>query len=115
MDAKTQIFEPIKQLKQKFYECQTQEEWQKLKEELKPLLKLAKENMDAKFYEQYSQGVINSITKIYGYKQSFFNKQEKKQYVPQPKQSYIFREAEGQKIIEFLDTLNKVLKKKYDI
>ena len=31
------------------------------------------------------------------------------------KSSFIFREDEGQKIIEFLDTLNKVLKKKYDV
>lgn len=108
-----QVYAPIRDLKQKFYECQSNDEWQELKKQLKALLATAKEAMDAKFYDQYSQGVINSITKIYGYKQKQFNKAEKKQFTP--KSSYIFREAEGQKIIEFLDTLNKVLKKKYDI
>lgn len=107
------VYKPIGVLKQKFYECQSNDEWQNLKAELKALLSTAKESMDATFYEKYSQGVINTITKIYGYKQKQFNKAEKKQFTP--KQSYIFREAEGQKIIEFLDTLNKVLKKKYDI
>ena len=107
------VYKPIGALKQKFYECQSNDEWQNLKAELKALLSTAKESMDATFYEKYSQGVINTITKIYSYKQSFFKKQEKKQY--QPKVNYIFREAEGLKIIEFLDTLNKVLKKKYDV
>lgn len=107
-----QVYAPIRDLKQKFYECQSNDEWQELKKQLKVVLATAKESMDAKFYDQYSQGVINSITKIYGYKQKQFNKAEKKFT---PKQSYIFREAEGQKIIEFLDTLNKVLKKKYDV
>lgn len=110
MDTKTQIYEPIKQLKQKFYECQTKEEWQKLKEELKPLLTLAKENMDAKFYEQYSQGVINSITKIYSYKDKLFNK---KQYVPQPKQSYIFRPEEGEAFIKLANALTEFLTIKF--
>ena len=109
-----QVYAPIRDLKQKFYECQSNDEWQELKKQLKALLTTAKESMDEAFYEKYSQGVINTITKIYGYKQKQFNKADKK-FQPQPKQSYIFREAEGQKIIEFLDTLNKVLKKKYNV
>lgn len=102
MDVKTQIYEPIKQLKQRFYECQSNDDWQKLKEELKSLLALAKENMDAKFYEQYSQGIINSITKIYSYKEKQFNKP---QYKAQPKQSYIFRPEEGEAFIKLANAL----------
>jgi adenosylmethionine-8-amino-7-oxononanoate aminotransferase len=102
-----QVYAPIRDLKQKFYECQSNDEWQELKKQLKTVLALAKENMDEKFYDQYSQGVINSITKIYGYKQKQFNKAEKKQFTP--KSSYIFREAEGEAFIKLANALTEFL------
>lgn len=109
------VYKPIGALKQKFYECQSNDEWQNLKTELKALLSTAKESMDAKFYDQYSQGVINSITKIYGYKQKQFNKAEKKFT---PKSSYIFREAEGEAFIKLANALTEFLSiksKSYEI
>ena len=102
------VYKPIGALKQKFYECQSNDEWQNLKAELKALLSTAKESMDATFYEKYSQGVINTITKIYGYKQKQFNKADKK-FQPQPKQSYIFREAEGEAFIKLANALTEFL------
>lgn len=102
-----QVYAPIRVLKQKFYQCQSNDEWQELKKQLKTLLALAKENMDENFYDQYSQGVINTITKIYGYKQSFFNKQEKKQFTP--KSSYILRPEEGEAFIKLANALTEFL------
>lgn len=112
-EINAKVYQPIKELKQKMYECKTQDSWDEYKGQLLELFKVAESMMDKNFYDKYRQGIVDSITKIYSYKESFFKKQEKKQY--QPKVNYIFREAEGLKIIEFLDTLNKVLKKKYDI
>ena len=111
-EINAKVYQPIKELKQKMYECKTQDNWDEYKGQLLELFKVAESMMDKSFYDKYKQGIVDSITKIYGYKEKQFNK---KQFVPQPKQSYIFREDEGQKIIEFLDTLNKVLKKKYGV
>lgn len=110
-----QVYAPIRDLKQKFYECQSNDEWQELKKQLKTLLTLAKENMDENFYDQYSQGVINTITKIYGYKQKQFNKAEKKQFTP--KSSYILRPEEGEALIKLANALTEFLtikSKSYD-
>ena len=110
-----QVYAPIRDLKQKFYECQSNDEWQELKKQLKVLLSTAKELMDEKFYDQYSQGVINSITKIYGYKQKQFNKAEKKFT---PKSSYILRPEEGEAFIKLANALTEFLSiksKSYEI
>lgn len=105
-----QVYAPIRDLKQKFYECQSNDEWQELKKQLKTLLALAKENMDENFYDQYSQGVINTITKIYGYKQKHFNKAEKKQFTP--KSSYILRPEEGEALIKLANALTEMFNNK---
>ena len=110
-----QVYAPIRDLKQKFYECQSNDEWQELKKQLKVLLSTAKESMDEKFYDQYSQGVINSITKIYGYNQKQFNKAEKKFTT---KSSYILRPEEGEAFIKLANALTEFLSiksKSYEI
>ena len=91
-EINAKVYQPIKELKQKMYECKTQDNWDEYKGQLLELFKVAESMMDKNFYEKYRQGIVDSITKIYGYKEKQFNK---KQFVPQPKQSYIFREDEG--------------------
>lgn len=108
------IYDRVKNLKDRFYQTKSQDEWDECKKELIPLLDEAKGLMTSDFYPKYKQGVVDSITKMWAFKEKYFQQQGQKKVFP-AKQSYIFREDEGQKIIEFLDTLNKVLKKKYDV
>jgi hypothetical protein len=107
MDLHKNIYEPINELKQRFYECPTNDEWQKLKGELKDLLAIAKDNMDAKFYQKYADGVIKSITKIYGYKQKQFNKADKKPFTP--KVTYLVQPELADALIKFLNVRTQVL------
>lgn len=114
-DLNEKVYEPMRQLKQKFYDSKTQDEWDGLKEELKSLLNTAKESMDTEFYEKYSKGVIDSIAKMRAFKERQFNKTK---FTPQPKQSYIFRPEEGESFIKLANALaefftNKI--KSYEI
>lgn len=110
-ELQEKVYTPIQDLKNRFYNCQNQNDWNQLKEELKDLLNVAKESMNAEFYKEYSKGVINTITKIYGYKQKQFNKAEKKQFTP--KSSYIFREgAESDAFINLCNAMAEYYKSK---
>lgn len=57
--------------------------------------------------EQLNQQIVDLKEK----KTNFFEKQKNRPTIT--KTNYIFREEEGKKIIEFLDVLTKILKKKY--
>ena len=105
------IYSPIKDLKQKFYECSCPECWDELKVELKDLFEKAKGMMDEKFYETYRSGVVKSIEKIYGYKKKKWDK--KPQFTP--KKTFLLQDETSEKLNEFLDVVIKVLKKKYDV
>lgn len=109
-DVKLQaVYDRVKNLKQRFYETKTQEEWDECKKELVTVLDEAKELMTPDFFPKYRQGIVDSIAKIYSYKEKQFNK---KQFVPQPKQSYIFREDEGQSFSRLCNALADFLEKK---
>ena len=111
-EINAKVYQPIKELKQKMYECKTQDSWDEYKGQLLELFKVAESMMDKNFYEKYRQGIVDSITKIYGYKEKQFNK---KQFVPQPKQSYIFREDEGQAFIKLCETFSQFLQQKMSL
>lgn len=77
-----QVYDPMKTLKERFYGAKTQSEWDSAKEELKTLLSTASGLMDEKFFEKYKKGVVDSISKMYQYKEKQFNR---KQFQSQPK------------------------------
>ena len=111
-EINAKVYQPIKELKQKMYECKTQDSWDEYKGQLLELFKVAESMMDKSFYDKYRQGIVDSIAKIYSYKEKQFNK---KQFVAQPKQSYIFREDEGQAFIKLCETFSQFLQQKMSL
>lgn len=105
------IYSPIKDLKQKFYECSCPECWDELKVELKDLFEKAKGMMDEKFYETYRSGVVKSIEKIYGYKKKQW---EKKQFVPPVKVSYIFQDDLAAALTKYIELQTKMMELQYE-
>lgn len=104
------VYKPIKDLKQKMYDSKDQQEWDNCKEELKVLFNTAQSMMDKNFYEKYKQGIVDSISKMYTFKEKQFNK---KQFIAQPKQSYIFREgAESEAFVRLCNAISAYLEKK---
>lgn len=104
-----EVYTPMKELKERFYASKTQDEWDGCKKELTALLDKAKEMMTEDFYPKYKQGVIDSISKMYTFKEKYFSK---KQYVAQPKQSFIFREDEGKSFARLCNALAEYIEKK---
>lgn len=107
-----EVYTPLKELKDKFYNAKTQDEWDNYKKELTTLLDRAKELMTPEFFEKYRQGTIDVIAKMYTFKEKQFNKPK---YTPQPKQSYIFREDEGQAFIKLCETFSQFLEQKMSL
>lgn len=97
-----EVYTPLKELKDKFYNAKTQDEWDNYKKELTVLFDRAKELMTPEFFEKYRQGTIDVIAKMYTFKEKYFNKPK---FTPQPKQSYIFREDEGKSFIRLCNAL----------
>lgn len=83
----TEVYDKIKDIKNRFYNAKTQDEWNQIKEDYKIVMAKAKELMTPEFYEKYNKGVQDSIAKIYGYKEKQFNK---KQF--QPKVTYLLQD-----------------------
>ena len=112
-----EIYEPCKELKNKFYNAKTIEEWNQCKEELKPLMaKIAEPLMTSDFATKYKQNLVDSIAKMWKYKEPYLNKQANKaKFVAQPKQSYIFREDEGQAFIKLCETFSQFLQQKMSL
>lgn len=109
----TEVYDKVKDIKNRFYNAKTQEEWNTIKEDYKVVMAKARELMTPEFYEKYNKGVQDAIAKIYSYKEKQFNK---KQFVPQPKQSYIFREgAESEAFIRLCNTISQFLEQKMSI
>ena len=107
-----EVYQPIAELKQKFYECKSQADWDSLKVELKGLLAKAEKMMDGNFYtEKYKPGVVQSIEKIYGFKQKQFSK---KQFVPPVKVSYIFQENLADALTRYIELQTKLLELEYE-
>ena len=97
-----EIYEPVKALKDKFYQCKTMEDWNTCKEELKPLLaKIAEPLMTSDFATKYKQNLVDAIAKMWQYKEPYFKKQEnKKQF--QPKVTYLLQPELAEALVNFL-------------
>lgn len=108
------IYDRVKNLKDRFYQTKNQEDWDECKKELVTVLDEAKELMTPDFYPKYKEGVVATISKMWSFKEKYFQQQgQKKQY--QPKVTYLLQDETSQKLTEFLDVLTKVLKKKYNV
>lgn len=88
------IYDRVKNLKDRFYQTKNQEEWDECKKELVTVLDEAKGLMTSDFYPKYKQGVVDSVAKMWTFKEKYFQQQGQKKVFP-VKQSYIFREDEG--------------------
>lgn len=96
-----EIYTPAKELKDKFYNARTIEEWNTCKEELKTLLaKIDEPLMTTDFATSYKKNLVDSIAKMWKYKEPYFNKQQnKKQF--QPKVTYLLQPELAQALTEY--------------
>ena len=97
-EINAKVYQPIKELKQKMYECKTQDSWDEYKGQLLELFKVAESMMDKSFYDKYRQGIVDSIAKIYNYKQKQFNKAK----VFTPKVTYLLQDDLAQALTKFI-------------
>lgn len=84
----TEVYDKVKDIKNRFYNAKTQDEWNQIKEDYKVVMSKAKELMTPEFYEKYNKGVQDAIAKIYGYKEKQFNKAK----VFTPKVTYLLQD-----------------------
>lgn len=107
------VYTPMTELKNKFFQTKNQEEWDNCKVELKELLELAKELMDSEFYEKYKKGVVDSIAKMFTFKEKYFSKfkGEKKMFTPAPK--YIFQDDLATALADYIKLKTKMLELEY--
>jgi hypothetical protein len=115
-DVKLQsVYDRVKSLKDRFYATKNQEEWEECKKELIPLLDEAKTLMTPDFYPKYKQGVVDSIAKMWAFKEKYFQQQGQKKVFP-AKQSYIFREgAESEAFVKLCNTISQFLQTKMSL
>ena len=97
-EINVKVYQPIKELKQKMYECKTQDSWDEYKGQLLELFKVAESMMDKSFYDKYRQGIVDSIAKIYSYKQKQFNKAK----VFTPKVTYLLQDDLAQALTKYI-------------
>lgn len=97
-----EIYIPCKQLKDRFYNAKTIEEWHQCKEELKPLLaKIDEPLMSADFAVSYKKNLVDAIAKMWKYKEPYFNKQQnKKQFTP--KVTFLLQPELAEALTEFI-------------
>lgn len=96
-----EIYTPAKELKDKFYNAKTIDEWNACKEELKTLLaKIDEPLMTTDFAASYRKNLVDSIAKMWKYKEPYFKKLEnKKQF--QPKVTYLLQPELAQALTEY--------------
>ena len=108
-----QVYQPIKDLKEAFYNSKTPEEWEQLKDHLVELLAKAEDVMDKDFYPKYKEGVVASIKKMYDSKVKYWEKQ--KQGKPQftPKKSYLLQDELAEALTEYIKLQTKLMQIQY--
>lgn len=104
------VYKPMKDLKQKFYECDCPECWDELKVELKSLFDKAKEMMSADFYKKYRDGIVASIEKIYTYKKKKWDK--KQQFTP--KKTYLLQDDLAAALTDYIKLKTKMMELEYE-
>lgn len=109
-----QVYQPIKDLKEAFYNSKTPEEWEQLKDHLVELLAKAEDVMDKDFYPKYKEGVVASIKKMYDSKVKYWEKQ--KQGKPQftPKKTYLLQDDLAAALTKYIELQTKLLTIQYE-
>ncbi len=109
-----EIYQPTQELKNKFYQAKTQAEWDACKEELKVLLeKIDEPMMTTDFALKYKKSLVDSIAKMWAYKQPYFEKQQStKTY--QPKITYLFQDDLAQALTRYIQIQTKMLELDYE-
>lgn len=98
-------FNVFNQWKSEGYAKKTEEEYNQWKDDFKTWFR------SREWTDWERNLVVEQIKKLDDTKKAWFDKQKNRPTIT--KTNYIFREEEGEKIIEFLDVLTKILKKKY--
>ena len=113
-DVKIQaVYDRVKNLKQRFYETKTQEEWDECKKELVTVLDEAKGLMTSDFFPKYKQGVVDSVAKMWTFKEKYFQQQgQKKQY--QPKVTYLLQPELAEALTKYIQLKTAVLASEYE-
>lgn len=112
------VYSKVREIKQKFYDCKSLDDWQSIKEELVGVLGVAETMMDSTFYAKYKEGVIASVKKMYDAKQTWFSKQkngtggEKKTY--QPKVTYLLQDELATALTKYIELQTKLLTIQYN-
>lgn len=106
-----EVYAPIGDLKNRFYNSKTQAEWDECKNELKTLYSKAKELLTPEFYKTYTDGINATISKMYNYKQKAFKKTPQQWPV---KNSYIFQDNLANALTKFIELKTKMMELEYE-
>ena len=107
------VYDRVKNLKDRFYASKNQSEWDECKKELVAVLDEAKALMTPDFYPKYKQGVVDSVAKMWTFKEKYFQQQgQKKQY--QPKVTYLFQPELAQALTAYIKLKTAVLASEYE-
>lgn len=107
------IYDRVKNLKDRFYQTKTQDEWDECKKELVTVLDEAKELMTPDFYPKYKEGVVATISKMWSFKEKYFQQQgQKKQY--QPKVTYLLQPELAEALTAYIKLKTAVLASDYE-
>lgn len=106
----TEVYDKVKDVKNRFYNSKTQDEWNQIKEDYKVVMAKAKELMTPEFYEKYNKGVQDSIAKIYSYKEKQFNKAK----VFSPKVTYLLQDDLAEALTKYIQLKTAVLASEYE-
>ena len=107
------IYDRVKNLKDRFYQTKTQDEWDECKKELVTVLDEAKELMTPDFYPKYKEGVVATISKMWSFKEKYFQQQgQKKQY--QPKVTYLLQPELAEALTAYIKLKTAVLASEYE-
>ena len=112
-DLQEQVYQPMKELKDRFYAAETPEIWEECKEELIELLTKAETVMDKDWYEKWKQSQFDSITKMHTYKVKYWEKgKEKKVY--QPKTTFLLQDELASALTKYIELQTKLLELQYE-
>lgn len=104
------FYDDIKKLKDSFYNCNEQSQWDELKTQLTTTLEEGKKVLTPDFYKQYRDGVVQSIAKIYTYKQKMWEK--KKQFTP--KKTYLLQDELAEALTAYIKLKTQILAYEYE-
>ena len=107
------VYDRVKNLKDRFYASKNQSEWDECKKELVAVLDEAKALMTPDFFPKYKQGVVDSISKMWSFKESYFNKQGQKKQFTQ-KVTFLLQPELAEALTAYIKLKTAVLASEYE-